>query len=288
MRVAIGILTCRNPELLASCLDSVRSSQTNAQVSVHVCENSGEASGCSEVRTLCDRAGAGLLVNDNPMGLAACWNRLVDSAGPHDVHVILNDDVELVDHAVDAMADFISMNPQAGVVCLAQIRGCKRDQLVELGRPIVAAPFAGDVVSVGGYCFAVSRANWQHVGRFDERFWHFYEDVDYGTQSTYAGLVNYELSQPRVYHRVGATMARTQEINASRMAESRKKYLDKWWPRLFGEGPLESYPEDSHQQIGARLLAARSTATRPSAFRSDYNPRVVETVDLTVAHPVYP
>jgi GT2 family glycosyltransferase len=46
------------------------------------------------------------------------------------------------------------------------------------GRPISAAPPAGEVPALSGACFAIPRSHWQAAGGFPEDFFLYHEDVD--------------------------------------------------------------------------------------------------------------
>ncbi len=46
------------------------------------------------------------------------------------------------------------------------------------GRPIAAAPAAGEVTALSGACLAIPLRTWREVGGFPERFFLYHEDVD--------------------------------------------------------------------------------------------------------------
>jgi GT2 family glycosyltransferase len=46
------------------------------------------------------------------------------------------------------------------------------------GRPIAAAPPAGEVVALSGACLAIPLCTWREIGGFPERFFLYHEDVD--------------------------------------------------------------------------------------------------------------
>jgi GT2 family glycosyltransferase len=55
------------------------------------------------------------------------------------------------------------------------------------GRPIEAAPSAGEVTALSGACLAIPRHAWEEVGGFPERFFLYHEDVDLSLRLRLAG-----------------------------------------------------------------------------------------------------
>jgi hypothetical protein len=153
--------------------------------------------------------------------------------------------------------------------------------------PLISQPYRGHVVAVGGYAFGFRRSLFREVGGFDESYWRFYEEVDFHTAATHQGYANVTLAAPKVFHRIGATMAEVgTETNERNMATSRKRYLDKWWPIACGEPARGSYEPDAEDAIASRLLASRPD-DRPKGFRADRAPEVAVAVDTSVEPLVY-
>jgi GT2 family glycosyltransferase len=55
------------------------------------------------------------------------------------------------------------------------------------GRPIEAAPSAGEVAALSGACLAIPRRTWEETGGFPQRFFLYHEDVDLSLRLRLAG-----------------------------------------------------------------------------------------------------
>ena len=103
----------------------------------------------------------------------------------------------------------------------------------------------GSLLTSCGYAFAFRRKDYDAIGGFDERYFCFYEECDFGVAVRQRGFRCAMASHPLVYHMGGATNSEPRHLVASeRMAESRAKFLEKW-----GHSPDEL----RRQMEGSRL-----------------------------------
>jgi GT2 family glycosyltransferase len=148
-----------------------------------------------------------------------------------EICVIINDDVEVVADWLDVLVFSLERNPSLGMLSLRSETGViKRDQPPRPRLDYNEARImtgGGSLTSSGGACFAFRRADWESVGWFDERYFLFYEEVDFGVSlATLLGKISAFASYPVVYHMGGAT---TTLLNPSQhLEESRAKFWEKW------------------------------------------------------------
>lgn len=93
-----------------------------------------------------------------------------------------------------------------------------------------------------GCFFGFRREMYDAVGGFDEQYFAFYEELDFGVACAEKGFPTFTLPVPHDnYHLWSATFATAPEINAGKvMVESRQKFVWKWSARLgvrFSDAP---------------------------------------------------
>jgi GT2 family glycosyltransferase len=232
-----------------------------------VCDDSGKQAHQESVRRICADHGARFIFNQRNRGVPASWNALVRSTD-HEMAVLLNDDVLLAKDWLEYLAYAVMENPRAGsfsLNCLfieagdaaAILRGpdaqvvplnvryengvlVRNQRYPEMPRQPDGSP--GRVMCPAGCAFGFRRETYDRVGGFDERYFAFYEELDFGVACAHHGMPAFTLSVPQDnYHIWSATFASAPEINAGRvMSESRAKFLAKWsgiLGRGFGDAP---------------------------------------------------
>jgi GT2 family glycosyltransferase len=186
-----------------------------------------------------------MLMTEERLGVSKQWNRLVRHVPDAEICVLLNDDVEVVEDWLDVLVFSLVRNPALGMLSLRCETGVTTANVQP--RPRVdyneshILHAGGSLVSGGGAAFAFRRADWESVGCFDERYFCFYEEVDFGAAlATRLRRFNAFVSYPVIYHMGGAT---TSNLNAAQhLEESRAKFWEKWQIKL----------DDLRAQLGAR------------------------------------
>lgn len=230
MTCLIGIPTLNGPNRLRQCLTSILDCTDLTDVRILVADDGSSPTNLEENKVIVGSFGLEILMTGGArLGVAAEWNRLVRHA-PSDVIVLVNDDVEVVDDWLSVLRFSVEENPSIGCVSLRSMTG-----------PIKAIPpridyhearlllGGGRLVAVGGACFAFRREVYDKVGGFDDRFFCFYEEVDFNVTAREHGYYSAFASYPLVYHLVGATTSDPNNMDAQQIiVESRHKFLQKW------------------------------------------------------------
>jgi len=83
---------------------------------------------------------------------------------------------------------------------------------------------------VSGACFAVTRAHWQEIGGFDERFFMYFEDVDLSRRAIECGLQNYIDTSIQIVH-YGADRSAVTKGRRQLYFAGQDQYFQIWRPR---------------------------------------------------------
>jgi len=240
VKVLVGIPTLNGPARLRRCLESIAQwTNFNRDVQVLVADDGSTPENLELNRRIVYELEAGslrgleMLHGHGRTGIARTWNRLVRHVPEAELVVLLNDDVEVVPDWLDVLRYSLIKNPRAGMIGLNFYSGPPSARPVPPPRPdYVEAKLqdgGGGLVSSFGPIFGFRREVWAGVGGFDERYFVFYEEVDFGVTLGRRGYFHYMASYPIVFHMGGATNSEPQNLDAARcLAESREKFLSKW------------------------------------------------------------
>jgi GT2 family glycosyltransferase len=154
------------------------------------------------------------------VGVAAALNRGVAAAGGELV-ALLNNDLELEPDWVEQMVDGLQRHPEAGTVACKLLSYQRRDVLDGAGdglsRSFIAHRRGGGEVDRGQFDreeevlaptagAGLYRASaLAEVGPFDESFWAYIEDMDWGVRAQLAGLRSWYIPVAVCYHMGSAT-----------------------------------------------------------------------------------
>jgi N-acetylglucosaminyl-diphospho-decaprenol L-rhamnosyltransferase len=159
---------------------------------------------------------------------------------------LLNPDTLLRPHALDALVAFMANHPNAGIVgggtehpdrtrqyCafrfptpLGEIEAAIGLGLARrlLGRHVIAPPYSDHAVPidwVSGASMMVRRETFDRVGRFDERYFLYYEETDFCRRAADAGIACWHEPASRVVHLIGQS---TGMAGAARRLKRRPRY----------------------------------------------------------------
>lgn len=240
-RVLVGIPTLNGPDRLRRCLASIAAyppADERLHLTVLVCDDGSEPEALKLNKDVIHTAseqipGLEMLINEKRLGIATSWNRLVRHTCT-DVVILLNDDIEVVEHWADVLVYSVMENERAGMVGLNSYVGTTAAQAPPPGPRIdfhesKLMGGGSSLLTSSGAAFAFRRTAYDMVGGFDERYFCFYEEVDFGVMMLGYGLRHFIASYPIVFHMGGATNADPRNLIASeRMSESRRLFRQKW------------------------------------------------------------
>lgn len=253
-RILIGVPTLNGPERLNRLLFSIRHATDWSKVGpvkILVCDDGsdegpflGNRAVCATYQDLVQVAGLEYIAHHARRGIAAGWNTLCRHGHANwDIAVLLNDDVEVVRHWLEALVYSLDENPTIGMVGLNAYLSVTKGQVDTLHPGALEhvrylqidyheahlLHGNGRLLASQGSAFGFRKDVYDQVGGFDERYFCFYEELDFGVSALQYDYVHAMLSYPIIYHMGGATNAVPTNLDArARMEQSRKAFEEKW------------------------------------------------------------
>lgn len=283
--VSIVIVNWNTGELLARCLGSLRP-RGGLTVEVIVVDNAS-IDGSASLEAPPDDD-VQLVLNVENVGFARACNQGIRRSGGRYV-LLLNPDTRLVAGALEALVAFMDAHPEAGAAGPALLNpdGSLQPsggQLPALRRLLAIHPLlvrflavpddplrhrdfglVVEVEEVSGACLIGRRAAVEAVGLLDERFFLYYEDVDWCRRLRQDGWKIYYVPQARVVHH---WRSKTDPRPDGPVHHHRSQL---WYVRKhFGLGPWLLLRALSLGMYGGLLVAAAARAAlRPVPARCD-------------------
>lgn len=254
--VMIGIPTYNRWRGVADLLLNLRQ-RTPADIphEIVVCDDSGKEAHREQVKRVCQEFGVRYIQNERNKGVAASWNALVRSSD-REMCAILNDDVFVAPNWLRYLHYAVMENQRVGSISLnclfIEAHDAKTiiegptSQVVPLNvryvngalirnerftaMPAQEDGSPGRVMCPSGCLFGFRKVTYDQVGGFDERYFAFYEETDFGVSLAHRGMPTFTLAVPfDNYHIWSATFGSAPEIPAGKiMNESRAKFVQKW------------------------------------------------------------
>ena len=252
-RLSIVIVHHATPDLLAACLDSIAASPLATPYEVLVLDNASDP-------PLAERFAEAwpalrLVRNRQNVGYSRAVNQGVRAARG-ELILVLNPDIELRGDAIGEMVRFLDAHPEAGIVGCRLLNADGTVQLscrtfydwktllwrrTPLGRlfpnsGIVRRHLMSDwdhasvreVDWLIGACLLVRREAIDRVGLMDERFFMYFEDVDWCYRMRQAGYKVFYVPAAEMMHHHRRESARSLDRRFLAHLLSMLRYADKW------------------------------------------------------------
>jgi GT2 family glycosyltransferase len=251
-KVSVIILSWNTKEYLYRCVSSLGERLHSALYEVIVVDNASCDGSIELVRE--EFPSVRIIVNEENRGYAEGNNIGIREARGEYI-VLLNSDIEVLENALESMADFLIKNTRYGAVAARMLspdgsvqRCCKQFPSIATlflfditcNRMLRQAPpvrrylmrhfdhlSSRDVEQPPGACFMVPRRVVQEIGVFDERFYLFFNDVDYCKRIIKRGYRIRYLFEARVMHHGGRSVVQYDSYRREWYL-GRYRYFAKW------------------------------------------------------------
>jgi len=220
MEVTIVVASYNTKELTVGCLKSIARAKVGLKYEVIVVDNGSKDGTVEAIRRL-KIAIDNLIVIENVenLGFARANNQGISKAKGRYV-LLLNSDTEVKRGAIEKLREFAEEKPDVGVVGarLLNADGTMQEsvfRLPTLGRTVKQYWFGQkgvldkyvpggenpvEVEAVVGAAFMITPEAIKKVGKLDERYFMFFEDLDYCRRARRAGLGLWYLPEAEVVH----------------------------------------------------------------------------------------
>ena len=174
--------------------------------------------------------------------------------GSSEFVVILNSDIEVLSNWIEPLLETLSsdrsiaavtpklIGPNGCIDC-AGVWGTNANPLIRFSEKNDFGKFNRvlENVYISGACIVTRRSTFAELGRFDERFFFYFEDMDFCFEARYRGYkIMYIPDSVIVHHRARASVS-NQEQTQKWYSQSQQLFMEKWKDYLADsvEYPLE-------------------------------------------------
>ncbi len=288
--IGIGIPVYNDYILSSYLLDSIMCCTDRKLFNIIVLDDGSAADNRKYLEDVCKGYNVDFIYNDHNMGVPKSWNILVRHLNT-DYIILLNNDIVVFDKWFENIKFFLENNDKIGTVSLPTlninrsdiplilecIKSNPRKRIVEILHPYnkTRRPMTHNlpesrhpvrVTSPVGCSFGFSRKAYDIVLGFNEKYYAFYEEVDFGISLYQQGYPSYILPSPHIYHVWGATF-QTLQIDAQRvMNESRTKFVSK-----YGGDEIDVFKKLNHN-FDTSITYVDSDVPRNVVIKETYSP----------------
>jgi len=225
MEVSIIIVNWNTKDLVVDCVKSIVDSTKNISFEIIVVDNGSEDGSVGALRRLKRTIGQLIVIeNKSNDGFAKANNMGIKKAKGKYI-LLLNSDTEVTGGGIEKMVKFAEQTPDVGVVGARLLNrdGSLQESVFNLPTltRVVRQYWFGqkglldklspkgrqpvEVEAVVGAAFLITPKARDKVGRLSERYFMYFEDLDYCRRVRRAGLKVYYLPSAEVFHYHGAS-----------------------------------------------------------------------------------
>lgn len=233
--LSVIIVSFNTKKLTLDCLKSIEGEASKLSVEVIVVDNNssdGSRETLENFKT--DKFKYATIFNDSNTGYAKANNQGIKTAKGKYI-LLLNSDTVVHKNSLGKLVEFVKKSPDAGVVGskLLNIDGSLQNSCFHFPtvKNAILEYFFGKklfdkyapegeepntVDALVGAAFLITPEALKKVGRLDERYWAYFEDIDYCRQVWKKGLKVYYLPTSVITHHHGASFKKATSDDANR------------------------------------------------------------------------
>ena len=243
--LSVIIISFNTKEVTLKCLDSLFKERSVPKKEIIVVDNASNDSSLTKLRTLYKRTKIKLIESPQNYGFARAVNQGIKRSRGKYI-LLLNSDTVVKKGALDLLVEFAESDPAIGVIGAKLLNPDSTVQPSVFRFPTIMGAMRhywlgekglldkyypkGDrqveVDAVVGAAFLITPSAKKNVGLLDDRYFMYYEDIDYCRKVKKAGLKVYYLPQAEVihYHGQSGTKLKKNKDQWRRLIPSSKIY----------------------------------------------------------------
>jgi GT2 family glycosyltransferase len=254
MDLSIIIVSFNVKNLLRNCIDSIFRSRDGFLKEIILVDNNSEDGSKQYINELTKLRINGLkigaVLNKKNLGFAKAVNQGIKIAKGKYI-LLLNPDTQVKKDSLEKLIDFAEEHPEAGAIGAQLVNpdnsvqpsvyhfpSCWRAILefwfgkkgaYEKYAPLGNKPLVVDAVT--GAAMLIPRKTFEKVGLFDERYFMYFEDLDFCRRVKKAGLKVYYLPEAKILHHHGQSAVKVGNQVYKWLSQSSKIYngILKYW-----------------------------------------------------------
>ena len=251
--ISVIIVNYNGGQDIIDCLESLQTSQANASLEIIVVDNDSTDGSTERIKSQFESVRI-IELGEN-RGFAAACNVGIEAANSNTI-LLLNPDTLVVDDAIGKMYRALVQHPNWGVVGARMLNAegvpyrAARRFPTPLAMAFTAIGLAklfpssqlfngylygerrieslDDVDQIEGSCLMISETARKAVGDLDDKFFIFFEEVDWCKRVKAAGFEIHIVNDAEVIHKVSTTMGRYYEFTRKIHAQSAMKFFRKY------------------------------------------------------------
>lgn len=241
LNLTVGIPTVNGPHRLERCLSHLFKDDTikNNNIEVIVVDDGSDEYSLQTNKQHCLNYNVKLIEHNERKGVPKAWNTLCKNA-TKDKILLLNDDIEVNRYWAETICYSLDNNKWLGCIGLNAIEGQRPNEFpvfpTYMESKIMLGSLDSEIIAPRGYAFAFRKADWELINGFDERYFCFFEEIDfalslYKNKKLRSGILTFPLLQH--YH--AETTRTVLEDPMKVFIESKLAFENKWnfkWSEL--------------------------------------------------------
>lgn len=248
--ISVIIVNYNTKDLLKNCLESLEKHHNGLSLEIFIVDNGSNDSSVDYLKTLKSQNNIDYIVifNGKNLGFAKACNQAMDYAKGKYI-LLLNSDTLLKDNSLKLLYEFAEKHPKAGIVAPQLLNSDKSIQdscynfptLINAVKEFIFGKkgsflkFHPDtnkplvVEAVVGAAMLIPQKAIDLIGKLDEKFFMYYEDIDYCKRIWQNGMEVYYLPAAQIVHLHGKSAQKSDKEEGVKksntmLIESSKKY----------------------------------------------------------------